>query len=276
MKSGTGRYIGIGVGLALWVTTVPLAQEGPEGLTVTTNGEAVTLPPLSSLAGVEAALRAERLVEVALEALIADVRDHQKEIDALEVRLVTNGEALKTESVRYEEERLTFEPDIEAYNREDAALRADDAQLRKDQLPVVALIEDYNRLPENQRTAELYDRIAEMKAPLDARFAALQKRKAALADRYRALEKQLAELATPLNEIQDLDKSLRGERDDKTAALERAFEQLRASHEYGRAIASKLDSLGRTPPETLAPLLTAAGRTLKELRELALDSKQPD
>jgi hypothetical protein len=189
---------------------------------------------------------------------------------------VTNGEALKKESLRYEEERLAFAPTIAAYNKDDAALRADDAQLRKDQLPVVALIEDYTRLPEDQRTAELYDRIAELKAPLDARFAALQERKAALAERYRALEKTLAEQAKPLNDLQDLDKSLRADRDDKTAAFESAYTQLRASHDYGRAIASKLESLERTPPETLAPRLTAAGRLLEELGELALDSKQPD
>ncbi len=157
-----------------------------------------------------------------------------------------------------------------------AALSADDEQLVKDQAPVRALIEAYNRTPEKERTAEQYDRIVALKAPFDSRLEALKARKDALKTRFDAIEDELTAQEQPMAFMRKLDLTLLAQRKVKTAALGDAYRQLRAVYDYSTQIGAQPGAVKHTPPPALARLQQATGDVLKTLSERGFDgAKNP-
>jgi len=247
------------------------AQSAADELIVTTSGGTFRMPPLSSLVNEAAVLDAERVAELALPALRDDATAALKEIDQTDADLAVNAAAMEKEQKVVAQERLKLQPTIDAYTRDQAALRADDEQLVKDQAPVQALIETYNRTPEKERTAEQYDRIAALKAPFDSRFAALKARKDALKTRFDAIEAEVTAQERALAGMKQVDLDLLGRRKLKTAALGATYRQLRAVYDYALQVTARFEERKRIPPPALAPLLNSANEVLKTLSGRGFD-----
>jgi chromosome segregation ATPase len=243
------------------------AQPAAGELVVTTGSGAFRMPPLSSLVNDTALLDAGRAAEQALPSLRSDALTAAKEIDTIDADIAVNAAAMEKEKEVLARARLELQPSIEAYTSDQAALRADDEQLVKDQAPVRALIDTYNRTPEKERTAEQYDRIAALKAPFDSRFEALRARKEALKVRFDAIEEELTAQEQPLAGMRTLDLDLLARRKAKTEALGNTYRALRAVHDYAAHILAELEKSKRTPPPALAPLLDSAGQLLKTLSD---------
>jgi len=246
------------------------AQTAAGELVLTTGGATFRMPPLSSLVNETAVLGAAGTAERALTALVDTATAAATEIDRLDADLAVNAAAMEKEKETVAKERLALQPLVDAYTRDQEALRADDEQLVKDQAPVKALIDAYNRTPEKERTTDQYDRIAALKAPFDKRFEALKARKDALGTRFVAIEDALTAQERVLAGMTELDAALLARRKAKTAELGEAYRQLRAAHGYATDIRARLEKGQRTPP-TLVPLLNRAADVLKTLSGRGFD-----
>ena len=252
------------------------AQPATGDLVVTAGSSTFRMPPLPSLVNEAAVVGAERAAEQALRALADAALAGMKEIDQIDADIAANAAAMEKENEILAKARLEFQPTLDAYARDQAALSADDEQLVKDQAPVRALIEAYNRTPEKERTAEQYDRIVALKAPFDSRLEALRARKDALKTRFDAIEDELTAQERPLAFMRKLDLTLLAQRKVKTAALGDAYRQLRAVYDYSTQIGAQPGAVKHTPPPALARLLQATGDVLKTLSERGFDgAKNP-
>jgi hypothetical protein len=207
------------------------AQPPTDELVVTASSGTFRMPPLSSLVNETVMLDAERVAELALPALLDDATAAVTEIAKIDAEIALNAAAMEKEKEVVAKKRLTLQPAIDAYTRDQAALRADDEQLVKDQAPVQALIETYMRTPEKERTPEQYDRIAALKAPFDSRFAALKARQDALKTRFDAIEAEMTEQDRALAGMKKLDLELLARRQSKTTGLGDVYGQLRAAYD---------------------------------------------
>jgi len=252
------------------------AQPATDEVVVTTSSGTFRMPPLSSLVNDTAATGAGQAAALALSALLDDATAAVEEIDKTDADIAVNAAAIEKEKEVVAKERLKLQPTIDAYTKDQAALRADDEQLVKDQAPVKALIDTYNRTPARERTADQYDRIAALKAPFDARFAALNARKSALAARFLAIEEEVTAQERTLAAMTKLDLDLLARRKSKTAALAETYRQLRAVHDYGIHVRARLEKGKRTPPPALPRLLDSASQILKTLSARGFDGVKPN
>ena len=252
------------------------AQPSTSDLVVTAGSSTFRMPPLPSLVNETAVVGAERAAEQALRALADAALAGMKEIDQIDADIAANAAAMEKENEILAKARLEFQPTLDAYTRDQAALSADDEQLVKDQAPVRALIEAYNRTPEKERTAEQYDRIVALKAPFDSRLEALRARKDTLKTRFDAIEEELTAQERPLAFMRKLDLTLLAQRKVKTAALGDAYRQLRAVYDYSTQIGAQPGAVKHTPPPALARLQQATGDVLKTLSDRGFDgAKNP-
>jgi hypothetical protein len=257
--------------LVFVLATGASAQSKPGDLTITTSSGTFQLTALSPGMNESALLGVEPVAELAIPAAQKDVTEAKEQLDQVDEDITSNFKTMEEEKKTLATARLAFQPTIDAYTKDLDALHADDAQFSKDKAPVQAQIDAYLAIPEQDRTVAEYNRLAALKAPLDARWNAILARKAALDERYTAMSKVMDEQEQPVVKLQKIDLELLAQRKMRTAALGEAYRQLQACYQYSMQIKTRLERMNRTPPPTLPPILEAADGVLKGLSSFGFD-----